>query len=98
MNAITGASLVNWPNTTITDNFEFSTIDKDGSFNFLFKWMNNRWNCWVTLPDNSVREAGVYPNIINWVSALDFGLVFKTDLAEISHDSLFMTELYIVKW
>lgn len=98
MNAITGASLVNWPANTTTDNFEFSTIDKDGAFTFLFKWMNDRWNCWVTLPDNSVREAGVYPNVVNWVSALDFGLVFKTDLTEISHDSLFMTELYIVKW
>ena len=98
MKTITGASRVNWPTNTVLENFEFEAIDAAGTFKFLFKWLNDRWNCWVTLPDGSVRQAGVYPNVVSWTGCLDYGLVFKTELSEINYSSLLLTELFILKW
>lgn len=98
MKEIQNASLVHWPSDEVSENFEFDVIDTDGTFKFSFKWMNDRWNCWVTLPDNSVREAGVYPNVISWSGFLDYGIMFKTSLSEINYTSLLLTELYILKW
>lgn len=98
MKELQSASLVNWPAEEVSENFEFDVIDTDGNFKFSFKWINERWNCWVTLPDNSVREAGVYPNVVSWTGYLDYGLVFKTSLSEINYNSLLLTELYILKW
>ena len=98
MKEIQNASLVHWPSDEVSENFEFDVIDTDGTFKFSFKWMNDRWNCWVTLPDNSVREAGVYPNVISWSGSLDYGIMFKTSLSEINYTSLLLTELYILKW
>lgn len=98
MKAITGASLVNWPTDEVQENFEFDVIESSGTFKFLFKWMNDRWNCWVTLPDGSTREAGVYPNVVSWSGFLDYGIIFKTDLTKINYKSLLMTKLYILKW
>lgn len=92
------ASLVTWPDGSPADNFKFDVIDQAGTFKFNFKWLNDRWNCWVTLPDETIREAGVYPGVISWSGTLDFGLVFETDLPDISRSSLFMTDLYIIKW
>lgn len=98
MKSISGASKVNWPTNTVQENFQFDAIDADGVFKFLFKWMNGRWNCWVTLPNGETRGAGVYPNVTSWSGFLDYGLLFKTDLAEINFQNLLMTEIYILKW
>lgn len=98
MKAIQNASLVHWPADEVSENFEFDVIDTDGTFKFSFKWMNDRWNVWVTLPDNSVRQAGVYSGVISWTGFLDYGLMFKTSLSEINYNSLLLTELYILKW
>lgn len=98
MKAIQNASLVHWPADEVSENFEFDVIDTDGTFKFSFKWMNDRWNVWVTLPDNSVRQAGVYPGVISWTGFLDYGLMFRTSLSEINYNSLLLTELYILKW
>ncbi len=98
MKEITSASLVNWPSDEVQENFSFDTISTDGTFKFEFKWINERWNCWVTLPDGTVKQAGVYPNVISWSGSLDYGLVFATSLTEINFNSLFLTSLYILKW
>lgn len=97
-NTIKSASKVNWPNSEPQENFIFSVNDTAGTFDFKFKWLNGRWNCWVTLPDGTVRQAGVYPNVISWSGFLDFGLVFVTDLQKINFDQLYLTEVYILKW
>lgn len=95
---IKSASKVNWPNSEPLENFSFSTSDESGIFEFKFKWLNDRWNCWVTLPDGTTRQAGVYPNAVSWSGFLDYGLVFLTDLKTITFDQLYMTEVYILKW
>lgn len=95
---IENASKVTWPTAEIQNRFTFDVIHEDGVFNFLFYWLNDRWNCWVTLPDGNKREAGVYPNVVSWSGYTDYGIVFYTDLPEISYSSIFIPELVILKW
>lgn len=95
---ITALEKIPYPDTELHENFEFECSTSYGTFLFHFKWLNERWNLWITLPDGTKREAGVYPNVINWTGASDFGLVFRTSLQEISYDLLFLTELYVIKW
>lgn len=89
---------VAWPNGDITDAFYFSTLHPDGVFKFTFRWFNDRWNCWVELPNGDIRDAGVIPGVVSWVGFLDYGILFNTSLAEIDKDSLFTTELLILTW
>lgn len=98
MKEIKSVEKIPWPDTEIVDNFTFDTSAADGIFTFNFKWLNNRWNVWVTLPDKTIREAGVYPNIINWSGNIDYGLVFVSDLTSIDRTSLFLPEIYLIKW
>lgn len=87
-----------FPSGELSENFSFSCITESGTFTFLFKWFNNRWNLWVTLPDNSVRQAGVIPGVTSWSECQDFGLVFETVLETIDYNSLFLTEMYLLTW
>lgn len=89
---------ISYPNAELKENMEFDCSTSYGRFNFHFKWFNGRWNVWVTLPDGTKREAGVYPNVVNWTGSPDYGLVFSTALQTIDFESLFMTELYLLKW
>lgn len=89
---------VPFPSGDITDNFEFSASAQAGVFTFNFKWLNSRWNLWVTLPDGTVRQAGVLPGVVSWSECQNFGLVFETSLPVIDYNSLFLTELYILTW
>lgn len=98
MRQIKFKELVNFPTTEIYDNFQFDCIAEGGNFTFHFKWLNDRWNLWVTLPDGSVREAGVEPGVISWTGYSDYGLVFNSEVKKIDRTSLLSTELYIITW
>lgn len=88
-----------WPEFEVTENFEFDVMSSNGNFNLHFKWLNDRWNLWVTLPDGEVRQAGVYPGVISWTGFPDYGLIFKSnDINSINFSSLFLTEAYIITW
>lgn len=89
---------VSWPSGDIAENFKFSTSAAGGVFDFHFKWLNGRWNVWVTLPDGEVRQAGVLPGVTSWSEAKSYGLIFETSLEKIDYSSLFLTELYIITW
>ena len=89
---------VPFPNADINENFEFSCSASGGVFTFNFKWLNDRWNVWVTLPDGEVRQAGVLPGVTSWSECSDYGLLFETSLPAIDYNSLFLTELYILTW
>lgn len=91
-------SKVEWTGTEPLENFTISAMDDAGVFKFNFKWFNNRWNLWVDLPDGTTRQAGVYPNVINWSGYLDYSLIFSTSLESIGFEQLFNTELLLVKW
>lgn len=98
MRDIKSITLISFPGSDIKENFQFETVTSFGNFTFDFKWLNDRWNCWVTLPDEEVRQAGVYPGVISWSEFLDYGLTFYTPLQDIGYDSLFDTELYLIEW
>lgn len=89
---------VPWPDGDIADNFKFSCSAQSGVFDFHFKWLNDRWNVWVTLPDGQVRQAGVLPGVTSWSECKTYGLIFETSLPVIDYSSLFLTELYIITW
>ena len=87
-----------WPTGDYSENFEFSASGADGVFVFNFKWLNDQWNVWVQLPDGEVRQAAVLPGVISWSECTGYGLVFETSLTKIEYASLFLTELYVLKW
>lgn len=98
MKTVTETYTVSWPEIDICDNFKFSTSINSETFEFRFKWLNDRWNCWVTLPDGTVRDAGVYPNVVNWTGYNDYGLIFSTDLADFNYNNLFLGTLVVAIW
>lgn len=82
----------------VSDNFKFEAITAAGTFTFKFKWLNERWNCWVTFPDGSVREAGVYPGVVSWSGFKDHGLLFRANTAALDYDNLLLSEIYLLTW
>jgi len=87
-----------FPAETPAENMKFACSLPFGTFTFQLKWFNGRWNCWVTLPDGEIRQAGVNPNIYCWTGFNDYGLLFVTALQEISQSQIFDGELYLIKW
>lgn len=87
-----------FPSGDVSENFSFSCSAQGGAFTFHFKWFNDRWNLWVTMPDGSVRQAGVYPGVTSWSEFDDYGLVFETVMESIDYNSLFLTEMYLITW
>ena len=98
MKGIKTANLVSWPSGDIKDNFTFSAVHPDGVFEFKFRYFNDRWNAWCTLPSGEVRAFGTEPQVMSWMGFLDYGIFFDTDLPVIDRNSLFNTSLYIVTW
>lgn len=90
--------LVPWPSLEISENFEFDAIASTGTFTFHFKWLNDKWNLWVTLPDGQVRQASTYPGVLSWSGFNDYGLILKTNLERIDYNSLLLAEIYLVVW
>lgn len=89
---------VQFPEADLVQNFKFDTVTPKGTFTLEFKYFEDRWDLWVTLPSGEVRQAGVYPNLISWTENLDYGLFVKTNLAQIDYESLKLAEVYIVVW
>ena len=87
-----------WPDTELSESFSFYSSCAAGTLSLTFKWLGGRWKLWVELPDGSVREAGVQPNVTSWSGFSDFGFFIKTDLTAIDYSSLFLCELYLVTW
>lgn len=81
------------------ENFMFSANTNDGVFKFTFQWFNDVWNCYVTLPDLSVRTIGVVPYVVNWSDFLDYSIFFPYDAEEyISFSELGNAKIEIIKW
>lgn len=98
MKDIKTVNLVSWPTGDIEDNFTFTAVHPDGAFEFRFRYFNDRWNGWCTLPSGEVRAFGIEPLVMSWVGFLDYGIFFDTELTVIDRNSLFNTKLYIATW
>ena len=79
MQTISKREKIPFPSGDLAENFQFDCAAEGGNFTFHFKWLNDRWNLWVTLPDGKIRQAGVLPGVISWSEFSDFGLVFETN-------------------
>lgn len=98
MREISKLQQIPWPDSDLQDNFDFDSVCDDGTYNWHFKWFNDRWNGWVTLPSGEIRQFGIYPNVISGSGHTDYGCVFVTDLTTIDYNSLFFTTLYLITW
>ncbi len=98
MQTINTIESVPFPGVRISENFTFDCSTSYGNFIFHFKWLNDRWNLWVTTPEGNVRQAGVYPGVTSWSEFSDYGIMFKTNQESIDYNSLFNTEMYLIKW
>lgn len=98
MKEIKSAVQVVWPDGEITEAFSFSALHPDGVFKFTFRWFNERWNGFATLPSGEVRAFGVEPLVESWAGFLDYGIIFNTSLSFIDKESLFTTEFLILSW
>ena len=66
-----------------TYQFSISVILPSATFECVFRWLNSVWVLFVTFPDGSIREAGVYPNVVSWKDFPDYQVVFTTDYTSI---------------
>lgn len=83
---------------TTLPNFTFSVLHDDGEFTFLMRFFNGSWNCWVTLPNGQIQQAGIYPNVVSWSEGDNYGLLVKTDLSTIDFSSIDKITLVILTW
>jgi len=98
MKEITKKELVPWPSAEPAENFTFTCTAEGGLFEFHFKWFNDRWNLWVTLPDGTVRQAGTEQGVTSWTGCQDWGLVIEGEMQKIAFDELYHTEMFILTW
>lgn len=98
MQTINTKEQIAFPGGSVAENFLFDCSTTYGNFTFHFKWINEKWNLWVTLPNGEVRQAGVIPGITSWSEFSDYGLVFESNMESIDYNSLFSTEMYLIKW
>jgi hypothetical protein len=98
MQAVKELYKVDWPSGEVSEAFTFDTVHPDGVFTFQFRYFSDRWHCWCTTPDGDRRAVGVVPDVVSWSEYLDYGIVFDTNLQDISYSSLFNTSLYIITW
>ena len=62
----------------------------------VFKWLNDVWNLFVTFSDGTVREAGVYPNAVNWKGFTDYRVVFISDYPSIARTAISDSKMYVL--
>lgn len=90
--------IIPWPSIEVQENFQFEAVTSGGNFIFQFKWLNDKWYLWVTLPTGEVRQASVYPNVISWSGFNDYGLMIQSSMESIDYSSLFLAEIYLLTW
>lgn len=98
MKQIKKAESIPFPKVELADNFMFDAVTDSGTITLHFKWLENRWRCWITLPSGEIRQAGVFPNVMSWTGFTDYGFIFMTNLSTIDYNSLFLTQAVLVQW
>lgn len=97
--SISNAWLVPIPQSdSVPVNFQFPIKINNTTYQAVFKWYANMWNCWVTFSESDIRQAGIFPGCISWSAYDDFGLFVKTDLDVIGQLDLPNIQLYFLQW
>lgn len=93
---------ITMPNIDVTtiQNFNFNSKVGNALFNFQFTWdhINNIWQGWTTMPDLSIREFGVIPNVLNWSRFNDFSLSLGFNGDSIGLTDLINIIINIILW
>jgi len=79
-----------------TYQFSISVVLPTTTMECVFRWLNSVWNLFVTFPDGSIREAGVYPNAISWKGFSDYWIVFTTDYTSIGRLDIGAIKMFIL--
>jgi hypothetical protein len=85
---------------TDTVNFSFNTKVPEGTFYLQMKWnkFKNAWTGYATIPDGSIRQFGIWPNVTSWSSFLDYGVRIDTTLASIGLNDISNVKLMLLIW
>jgi len=80
--------------------FKFQVKTNDGTFELSYRWDTIRelWLLYVTLPDGTIRQAGIFPNDISWTPWSDFGFYVEANSNGIGQNDLLNVNQYIVVW
>lgn len=78
-------------------NFQFTSNLPDGAFTFVFRWFNNIWNIWVTLPSGEIRQAGGHSNVLSWTGFADYLFRLNTSLDKIQQNDLANVQMVVYK-
>jgi hypothetical protein len=78
--------------------FSFEATIGGATFQFTFKWLNETWNGWATLPSGEVRQFGCIPNVLNWTGFPDYGVVLVSEKVAIGFGDLIGSTMYVVTW
>lgn len=76
---------------TIDDSVDFFDMSIDlstASITCVFKWLDGVWRMFAYLPSGEIREAGVFPNSVNWKGFSDYMVIFLIDKANIGKTDL----------
>lgn len=90
---------INFP--SISDNtysFFFTSSVGGSSWSFEFIYINSRWTCYATPPDDIAREATVYNGVLNWDGYPDYGCIFISNKDIPGLNDISSVSLYIIDW
>jgi len=80
-----------------TLNFSFTATIAAQAWVFNFQWRTDHWTAVVTLPDGTLRESGVIPEVINWSRNTDYNLTFSLSSAdEIGLDDISDIAIHVI--
>jgi hypothetical protein len=91
---------INYPQVDLgTESFTFTTNNALGTFVFVFKWLNGKWNGWATLPSGEVKPFGCIPEVIDWTEFTDYGILFDSGIPSLGLSGLVgSSRLYLIEW
>jgi hypothetical protein len=100
MKSVYTSYIINWPQSiTVSQSFSFTANTPLGNFTFVFKWLNNQWNAWATLPSGEVRQFGCVPDVVDWTEFPDYGIVIDSSLPSLNLSNLIGNSvLYLLQW
>jgi hypothetical protein len=82
--------------TSGVTNITFNTLIGGATFVFYMTWDGLLWRGYVVLPDASIRDIGVYPNVENWSRYQDYSLIFSYDADSIGYSDLTLSTIYVI--
>ena len=82
-----------------TYSFKFTATVRGNPWAFKFTFMNNRWSCFATPPNNlPVREATVYSGVTAWTGFPDYGCLFIAKKPVPLLNDIGSVSMYILDW